>query len=132
MEDDKLKDLFRSFDPGVSDDTRFMERLEKNIDSVEMIRQHNAAVQRRNRRAVAAAALTGFAVGFVFALAMPWLLDAISNMALSIPEAGLSRIVSNNTNQIAWAIAALTSALISMNAYDLSLSLQKARERQRG
>lgn len=65
MEDDKLKFLFTNFEPELSSDFKFMNKLERNLNSVEIIKRHTAEVRSRNKKAVAIAAFAGFIVGFV-------------------------------------------------------------------
>ena len=50
MEDDKFKSLFSNFDPELSSDTQFMGRLERNLNSVEIIKQHIAESKSQNKR----------------------------------------------------------------------------------
>ncbi len=64
MEDDKLKSLFTNFEPELSSDFKFMNKLERNLNSVEIIKRHTAEVRSRNKKAVAIAAFAGFIVGF--------------------------------------------------------------------
>ncbi|MDE6403368.1 MAG: hypothetical protein K2K86_06140, partial [Muribaculaceae bacterium] len=72
MEDKDLKELFGSFEPEMSSDLSFMSRLRDNLDSVEMIRQHNARQHALSRVALAVAVCAGFVVGFLFSLALPY------------------------------------------------------------
>ena len=64
----ELKSLFTNFEPELSSDFKFMNKLERNLNSVEIIKRHTAEVRSRNKKAVAIAAFAGFIVGFVFSL----------------------------------------------------------------
>ena len=86
MEDDKLKSLFSNFEPELSSDFLFMNKLQRNLNSVELIKQHTAEVRSRSRKAVAIAAIVGFIVGFLFSLSLPYLTDAVSNWQLTLPS----------------------------------------------
>ena len=44
MEDDKLKSLFSNFEPELSSDFLFMNKLQRNLNSVELIKQHTVEV----------------------------------------------------------------------------------------
>ena len=41
-EDDKFKSLFSNFEPELSSDFRFMNKLQRNLNSVELVKQHIA------------------------------------------------------------------------------------------
>ncbi len=77
MEDDKLKDIFRDFDPDLSSSLQFISKLQRNMEAVEIVRQYNAALRRRNKLAVAIAGLCGFAVGVTLTLLYPFIVDWI-------------------------------------------------------
>ena len=62
MEEDKLKSLFAEFQPELSSDSLFMNRLERNMESVEIVKRRVEEMRARNRRAIAVAAIVGFIV----------------------------------------------------------------------
>lgn len=125
MEDDKIKDLFAGFNPGMPSDLSFMSRLQQNLDAVEMVRQHNVELRRQNRMAVAVAAVVGFATGFLFSLALPWLGRTVASLA--VPADSAMRTLADNYLAIAWLLIGGTSALIALNAYDLTISIASRR-----
>ena len=127
MEDDKIKDLFADFNPGMPSDLSFMSRLQQNLDAVEMVRQHHVEQRRRNRVAVAVAAVVGFVTGFLFSLALPFIGNAVASA--SIPADSALRALADNYLTIAWLLIGGTSALIALNAYDLTLSLASRHRR---
>lgn len=129
MEDDKLKSLFANFEPELSYDFQFMNKLQRNLNSVEIIKQHIAEVHSRNKKAVAIAAFVGFIVGFLFSLSLPYLSDAVSNWQLTLPSESMLNTFANNFTIIAWLVIGSTSALAALNSYEISLSLLKPKEK---
>lgn len=123
MEDDKLKSLFSNYEPELSSDFQFMNKLQRNLNSVEIIRQHSAEVHLRNKKAVAIAVFAGFIVGFLFSLSLPYLIDAVSNWQLTLPRESILNTFASNFTIIAWLVIGGTSALVALNSYEISLSL---------
>ena len=128
MEDDKLKSLFSNFEPELSSDFLFMNKLQRNLNSVELIKQHTAEVRSRSRKAVAIAAIVGFIVGFLFSLSLPYLTDAISNWQLTLPSESIRNVFANNFTIIAWLVIGGTSVFAALNSYEVSLSLLRPKE----
>ena len=128
MEDDKLKSLFSNFEPELSSDFLFMNKLQWNLNSVELIKQHTAEVRSRSRKAVAIAAIVGFIVGFLFSLSLPYLSEAVSNWQLTLPSESVMNVFANNFTIIAWLVIGGTSVFAALNSYELSLSLLKPKE----
>ena len=128
MEDDKLKSLFSNFEPKLSSDSLFMNKLQRNLNSVELIKQHTAEVRSRSRKAVAIAAIVGFIVGFLFSLSLPYLTDAVSNWQLTLPSESVMNVFANNFTIIAWLVIGGTSVFSALNSYEVSLSLLKPKE----
>ena len=128
MEDDKLKSLFSNFEPELSSDFLFMNKLQRNLNSVELIKQHTAEVRSRSRKAVAIAAIVGFIVGFLFSLSLPYLTDAVSNCQLTLPSESVMNVFANNFTIIAWLVIGGTSVFAALNSYEVSLSLLRPKE----
>ena len=128
MEDDKLKSLFSKFEPELSSDFLFMNKLQRNLNSVELIKQHTAEVRSRSRKAVAIAAIVGFIVGFLFSLSLPYLTDAVSNWQLTLPSESVMNVFANNFTIIAWLVIGGTSVFAALNSYEVSLSLLRPKE----
>ena len=128
MEDDKLKSLFSNIEPELSSDFLFMNKLQRNLNSVELIKQHTAEVRSRSRKAVAIAAIVGFIVGFLFSLSLPYLTDAISNWQLTLPSESVMNVFANNFTIIAWLVIGGTSVFAALNSYEVSLSLLRPKE----
>ena len=128
MEDDKLKFLVTNFEPELSSDFKFMNKLERNLNSVEIIKRHTAEVRSRNKKAVAIAAFAGFIVGFVFSLFLPYLSNAVSDWQSTLPGGYIMNLFADSFTIIAWAVIAGTSVLAAINTYEVSLSLLKPKE----
>ena len=128
MEDDKLKSLFSNIEPELSSDFLFMNKLQRNLNSVELIKQHTAEVRSRSRKAVAIAAIVGFIVGFLFSLSLPYLTDAVSNWQLTLPSESVMDVFANNFTIIAWLVIGGTSVFAALNSYEVSLSLLRPKE----
>ena len=128
MEDDKLKSLFSNFEPELSSDFLFMNKLQRNLNSVELIKQHTVEVRSRSCKAVAIAAIVGFMVGFLFSLSLPYLSEAVSNWQLTLPSESVMNVFANNFTIIAWLVIGGTSVFAALNSYELSLSLLKPKE----
>ena len=128
MEDDKLKSLFSNFEPELSSDFLFMNKLQRNLNSVELIKQHTVEVRSRSRKAVAIAAIVGFMVVFLFSLSLPYLSESVSNWQLTLPSESVMNVFANNFTIIAWLVIGGTSVFAALNSYELSLSLLKPKE----
>ena len=128
MEDDKFKSLFSNFDPELSSDTQFMGRLERNLNSVEIIKQHIAESRARNKKAVTIGVVVGFIVGFLFSLSLPYLNSTVSDWQLSLPDASVMKTFADNFTIIAWAVIGSTSVFAALNTYEISLSMLKQTE----
>lgn len=119
MEDDKLKDLFNGFQPELSSSFQFMNRLQKNMETVELLKQHNATLRRRNKLAVAIAAFSGFVTGVIMTLLFPLISNWISTFNISIPHLQISGFAINYSI-LAWVIMAGVSIITALNAYEIA------------
>ena len=66
MEDEKLRNLFSGFEPELTPDIEFMEKIQRNLDTVELIRRQTVSERSKNKKAVMIAASVGFIVGVLF------------------------------------------------------------------
>lgn len=123
MEDDKIRQLFENFEPDLSSDVQFINRLERKLNSVEIIVKHNAEVRSMNKKAVGIAACVGFIVGFLFSLALPYLRNVVAQWQLTLPGDSVMNTLADHFAIIAWCLIALISVISALNAYDLSRSL---------
>ena len=118
MDDDKLKDLFSNFDPKLSSSIDFMTRLQRNMEAVEAVRQYNLAQKRRNRLAVAIAALSGFAMGVILTLLFPFIGSWVSTISLAIPYIHTTSLTIDYTG---WIVMAAVCVITALNAYEIAL-----------
>lgn len=123
MEEDKLKDLFVNFKPELPSDFSFMTKLKHNLDQVELVKQHNSEVASKRKKAVVIAACVGFIVGLLFSLTLPYIGNMMQNLQSTLPSGSTLRMITDNYLTLTLLIMAGTTALLSLNAYDLSLSL---------
>ncbi|MDE6561407.1 MAG: hypothetical protein K2K75_08515 [Muribaculaceae bacterium] len=125
MEEDRLKDIFKEYEPDLSSRMAFMERLERNLNAVEIIHRENALATKRNRLAVICASIVGFLVGFLFSFALPY----ISNMIAEFEDFISTNSVLSNLNAIpefqsviAWIIIGAVSVFTSIGTYNMVLN----------
>ena len=122
MEEDKLKSLFAEFRPELSSDRQFMNRLTRNMESVEIVKRRMAEMRARNRRAIAVAAVVGFVVGFVFSLALPYLSGLVADWQLTLPEESVMSVAADYFAVIAWGVTGATAVIAAINTYDMMTS----------
>lgn len=121
MEEDRLKDLFSDFQPELPSSFQFMARLQKNMEAVEIVKQHNLALRRRNKLAVAIAALSGFAMGVILTLLFPLIGDWVSTFSISLPHLHVSSITVDYSF-LAWIVMAGVCIITALNAYEIALA----------
>lgn len=121
MEDDKLKDYFQCFQPALSSDSLFLNKLRKKIEAVELVKQHTEALKKRTRIAIGVAALTGFVMGVILTLLFPLIGDAVSSFDLSISYYGISEI-KIYWQIVGWIVMAVVCVFTAINAYEITIS----------
>ena len=121
MEDDKLKELFSDFKPELSSDFLFMSKLQRNMESVELIRQRSVAVRKRNKIAVAAAAISGFMIGVIMTLLLPIIAGGISDLKLNFPYIDVAPLYLDS-QIFTWIASALVSGITAYNVYEITNS----------
>jgi hypothetical protein len=120
MEDDKIKELFTNFQPEMSSSLQFMAKLQKNMEQVEILRQHHLAIKERNKFAVCIAAAIGFLVGVILTLLFPLIGSWVSTFSISLPHLQISSITIDYSF-VGWMIVAVTCVIIALNAYEIAL-----------
>ena len=129
MEDDKLRELFDSYQPELSSDALFMSKLKRNMESVELVKRHTEAMRKRSRIAVVVAAIAGFVMGVVLTLLSPLIGDFVSTIALTISDH--SDIVMRIDWQIVgWILTAIISVFTAVNAYEITISRLSVTQKQ--
>lgn len=116
MEDEKIKDIFKEFDPELSSSFQFITKLQKNMEAMEIVRQYNETQKRRNKWAVAIAGICGFAMGVIMTLLLPFITDWVASIsfALSLPP-------TLNFTYIVWLLIATVSVLTTVSVYEVAL-----------
>lgn len=122
MEDDKLKSLFAEFQPELSSDRQFMNRLERNMESVEIVKRRVEEMRARNRRAVTVAAVVGFVVGFLFSLTLPYLSGVVAGWQLTLPEESVTSVLADWFAVISWVVIGAVAVTAAINTYDMMTS----------
>ena len=128
MEEDKIKELFCEYDPELSPSKAFIYRLERHLDAVEMIHRQNAAVMKRNRVAVIAAACAGFISGIIFTLLLPYLVEIVVYSIETITGLSGNDGFYGYPQAISWIFIGAASVFVAVNTYDISLSLLPLRD----
>lgn len=118
MDNDNLKELFGNFNPDLSSGSDFIARLQQRMDTIEMVRQYNVELRRRNRIAVMIAALAGFIMGVALTLLMPLIGDWIATFRLSVP----GHAFNIDLHYIAWVLLAAVSMFTALNTYEIALA----------
>ncbi len=127
MEEDKLKDIFKDFNPDLSSDSDFMSRLERSMEAVEIVKRQNAETHRRSKRAVVWAALAGFVAGVVMTILQPYICRWLGGLdfTISIPSV---TTVAIDPGLIVWFATAAISVFIAYNTYEIASSQLSARQ----
>ena len=105
-----------------------MNRLSRNLDTIDMIKKHNIAVRRVNRMAAVIAVIAGFAAGVAATMLLPVLKAAVG----TVETPGISFFfmsVPDLVQTALWLLVGVVSVLVALSAYDLSAGLMKARQK---
>lgn len=119
MEDDKLKNLFAAFQPELSPDNEFMEKLERNLATVEVVREQIALGRKKNRVAVMVAAIAGFIFGAVSVLAYPTLLNMVHTILIGVSSSDYQFSIYENI--CTYILIAVALVVIAYSAYDITM-----------
>lgn len=118
MQEDTLKDIFKNYEPELSSRMDFMNRLERNLDAVELIHKENANAMKRNRLAVIAASASGFISGILFSLLIPFINQLISVLCSRITtDIQLLNKIADYQQVAMWLIIGGISVIISLYTY---------------
>ncbi|MDE5658950.1 MAG: hypothetical protein K2I25_07975 [Muribaculaceae bacterium] len=123
MEKDKISSLFGNYEPELTSDALFMERFERNLRAVELVKGKVGEMRKRNRLAVAVAALTGFVAGIICTLCYPLLLETIGNLA----EAGTAAAahIADYGSFYIWTLICIVTGILTYTAYDITMIATK-------
>lgn len=121
MEDDKIKEIFSEFAPELSSSTRFMHQLQRNMEAVEIVKRHQAAMKKRNRLAVAIAAFAGFVTGVILTLLYPLIVERLTTRASALSQLHIN-IAAVDFGTMTWIVMAGCCLLAALSAYDVALA----------
>ncbi len=121
MEEDKIKDLFKDFQPELTSSLQFMTKLQKNMETVEFLKQHNIALKKRNKLAVAIAAASGFIMGVIMTLLFPLIKNWATTFTISLPHLQISHFTIEYSF-IAWIVMAGVCIITALNTYEIALA----------
>lgn len=126
MEEERLKDLFQAYNPRLSSSMDFMERLDRNLNAIEFIHKEKAAVRKRNRVAVVAAAAAGFMTGVIFTLLFPYINALIQSMMVALTtECRLpENLYGEYAMTISWLLIGGISVFVAINTYNITVALR--------
>lgn len=132
MEDDNIRSLFADFDPDLSSSFQFMDRVEREIDNMEIVHKHLTARRQRSRIAMAVAACVGFVVGFVLALCIPYFEALIQGVSLPAMPDFATRFAPgfDAIAMILWVCIGVIVIVASVGSYELTLSLLPSARRK--
>lgn len=119
MEEEKITDLFSNFQPELSSSFGFMTKLKRNMEAVEIVKQHNSTLRKRNRVAVAVAAVSGFLMGVALTLLLPVIRECFST--LDMPLLQFSGFAVDYTI-LWWMVVAAACVLTAINAYEIAMA----------
>lgn len=123
METDKIKDLFKNYEPELTSDFVFMNKLKRNLDSVEIIHQRNAQLKSKNTIALIIAASIGFLVGFLFSYTIPYLCRFISYFQEKMVSDIEIMFITDNSLIFSWLMFGIVTVFATIQAYNISISL---------
>lgn len=121
MEDEKIKEIFENFTPDLSSDLLFIEKLQRNLEAVELIKQHSECLRRRNKIAVWVSAFCGFVAGLLFMSLIPVMDDWMATICFRLPYFS-GDFGAEVLHFITWAVAAIVCSITAYNAYIITLS----------
>lgn len=119
MEEEKITDLFSNFQPELSSSFEFMTKLKRNMEAVEIVKQHNSTLRKRNRVAVAVAAVSGFLMGVALTLLLPLIRECFST--LDMPLLQFSGFAVDYII-LWWMVVAAACVLTAINAYEIAMA----------
>lgn len=121
MEDDDIKNLFAGFNPELASGNLFMAELQRKMEAVEIVRQHQVAMKKRNRLAIMVASLCGFAMGVLLSILSALCSDWIPVFSISLPYVRMEAFTVDY-QFMKWVVMAIVSGVTAMNAYEIAIA----------
>jgi tetrahydromethanopterin S-methyltransferase subunit F len=122
-EDDEIKKIFAGFEPDISPDNAFMNRLLRNMEMVEDVKRQNLVLRKNNKIAMAVASLVGFVVGIVFTLVSPYVTETLSMIQVAMSLTTEPLIITTGLVVISYALIGLISLVMIRYTYTTTFSL---------
>lgn len=116
--DNDIRNLFIGYDPEIEDDEKFLLMFDKNIKTVDTIREEMKLKRKATVTAAIAAGVTGFVCGILSTFLFPVIERMIGGM-LTVGTTAYSYFEAYGTGTIWSALCVLTISL-SYFAYDLT------------
>lgn len=130
MENDKeLFKLFADYEPQLSSDTDFINRLERNLHAIELVKTETQTNRRINRIAITAAFICGVICGIVSVLCYPTLSNIMHGFFRSFSHFKHASVYIEYQPLFSCIILSLLSLTVTYVAYDLTFSLTRRRFR---
>ena len=123
MEDDKLKEIFKEFNPELSSSFQFMTKLKKNMETVEIVKQYTEAQKKRNKIAVVLAGICGFVMGVFLTIIYPMITEWVASYRFTLPIWHTSTLTID-FSYIGWLLVAGISVFTSLSIYEITLKYQ--------
>lgn len=121
MEDNKIKELFRDFQPELSSTSQFIMKLQKSMEAVEIVKQYNVSLRRRNRLAVVVAGASGFIAGVILTLLFPMIYGWVSSFGSLLPAGQIDSLIIDY-GFVVWLIIGGVCVMTALSAYDIALA----------
>lgn len=91
------------------------------MEMVEILKQHDIALKKRNKLAVVIAAVSGFVMGIILTLLFPLIGNWVSTFSISLPHLQISSITIDYSF-VGWIVMAGVCIITALNAYEIALA----------
>ncbi len=117
INDNQLQRIFDAYNPELTSTADFMQRLNRELNAVEIIKQRNDANLRATKISALIACVVGFIMGAILSLMQPVICNAFLNLQvfMSLQAASI--------NIISWCAVGLATVVVSCAARELSIAL---------
>ena len=119
--DSKIKNILADYTPELTSDRLFMARLERNMQTVELLKAQLERNHKNHRKAVIAAGFTGFLFGIIVTIFYPLIAECVENIGYMLGFANAD-IIKGYQNLVAWILICVVGCVMTFTAYDLTLS----------
>lgn len=116
MDDKDLRNLFNDFDPKLTPDNIFMNKMENSLRGVELLNEIQKVDLRRNRLSAYLSFGFGFLSGVIMTLCYPWLADLMKAIFASFSNSVVPTDMFIST--VVWIFIAAVSICSTFGAYN--------------